>query len=226
MASRKKKASAKAGAEVFANDAERTKADILAVATEEFATYGLSGARVDAIAERTRTSKRMIYYYFKGKEGLYRAVLEKAYSEIRSLDTQVGIEDSEPVEAIRKIIETTFDYDETHPFFISLVAAENVQRGRNLAKLKSIKPRNAVVLQVLSAILARGAREGVFRDDVSALDLHLLISSFCVFRVSNRFTFSTIFDCELSDPQVRTRHKKMFMEAVLRYLEPTKRTNA
>ena len=84
MASRKKKAPAKTGGDAFANDAERSKADILAVATEEFATYGLSGARVDAIAKRTRTSKRMIYYYFKGKEGLYRAVLEKAYSEIRS----------------------------------------------------------------------------------------------------------------------------------------------
>ena len=78
---------------VSANDAERTKADILAVATEEFATNGLSGARVDAIAEKTRTSKRMIYYYFQGKEGLYRAVLEKAYSEIRSTDSQEGIED-------------------------------------------------------------------------------------------------------------------------------------
>jgi len=220
MASRKKKATAKAGAEVFANDAERTKADILAVATEEFATYGLSGARVDAIAERTRTSKRMIYYYFKGKEGLYRAVLEKAYSEIRSLDTQVGIEDAEPVEAIRKICEITFDYDETHPFFISLVSVENVHRGRNIAKLTSIKRRNAGVLQVLGAILARGAREGVFRDDVSALDLHLFISSFCVFRVSNRFTFGTIFSCDLSDTVVRTRHKKMLVEAVLRYLQP------
>ena len=135
MASRKKKTSARAGGDEFANDAERSKADILAVATEEFANHGLSGARVDAIAERTRTSKRMIYYYFKGKEGLYRAVLEKAYSEIRSLDTQGGIEDAAPVEAIRKIIEITFDYDETHPHFISLVAVENVHRGRNIAKL-------------------------------------------------------------------------------------------
>src|SRR5215510_13914583 len=107
MATRKKKLTPAPGAEVFANDAERTKADILAVATEEFATYGLSGARVDAIAERTRTSKRMIYYYFKGKEGLYRAVLEKAYSEIRSLDSHEGIEDAEPAEAIRRIIEIT-----------------------------------------------------------------------------------------------------------------------
>src|SRR3982751_3360398 len=133
MASRKKKSPAVTGGDVFANDAQRSKADILAGATEEFATHGLSGARVDAIAERTRTSKRMIYYYFKGKEGLYRAVLDKAYSEIRSIDSDVGIEDTEPVAAIRKIVETTFDYDETHPFFISLVAVENVQRGRNIA---------------------------------------------------------------------------------------------
>lgn len=225
MATRKKKkiaASARSG--VLANIADRTKADILAVATEEFATHGLSGARVDAIAERTRTSKRMIYYYFKGKEGLYRAVLEKAYSEIRSLDTQVGIEDSEPVEAVRKIIEITFDYDETHPFFISLVSVENVQHGRNIAKLTSIKQRNAGVLHMLGAILARGAREGVFRNDVSAVDLHLFISSFCVFRVSNRFTFGTIFDCDLSDAVVRARHKTMLMEAVLRYLEPVRRS--
>jgi len=222
MASRKKKVSLKTGADKFANVADRTKADILAVATEEFATYGLSGARVDAIAERTRTSKRMIYYYFKGKEGLYRAVLEQAYSEIRSLDTQEGIGDAEPEEAIRKIIHITFDYDETHPFFISLVAVENVQCGRNIAKLTSIKRRSAGILSVLGTILARGAREGVFRDDVSALDLHLFISSFCVFRVSNRFTFGAIFDCDLSDAPLRARHKKMLEEAVLRYLRPVR----
>jgi AcrR family transcriptional regulator len=224
MASRKKKAPAKTAGEEFANDAERSKADILAVATEEFATHGLSGARVDAIAERTRTSKRMIYYYFSGKEGLYRAVLEKAYSEIRSLDSQVGIEDAEPVAAIRQIIDITFDYDENHPYFISLVSVENVHRGRNIAKLPSIKQRNASVIRVLTAILERGAKQGVFRSDVNAIDVHLFISAFCVFRVSNRFTFGTIFDCDLSDPAVRKRHKKMLAEAVLRYLEPRRKS--
>ena len=167
MASRKKKAPATPAGDKFANDAERSKADILAVATEEFATYGLSGARVDAIAKHTRTSKRMIYYYFKGKEGLYRAVLEKAYSEIRSIDSQVGIEDAEPVEAIRKIVDITFDYDETHPFFISLVAVENVHRGRNIAKLPSIKRSSASVIRVLNIILERGAKQGIFRKDRS-----------------------------------------------------------
>jgi AcrR family transcriptional regulator len=223
MASRKKKAAAKTAGDEFANDAERSKADILAVATEEFATHGLSGARVDAIAERTRTSKRMIYYYFKGKEGLYRAVLEKAYSEIRSLDSHEGIEDADPPEAIRRIIELTFDYDEMHPFFVSLVSVENVHQGRNIARLPSIKKRNASVIRVLTSILERGAKQGIFRSDVNAVDLHLLISAFCIFRVANRFTFGTIFDTDLSDPAIRNRHKKMHVEAVLRYLEPRRK---
>ena len=72
-------------------DAERTRADLLAVATEVFAESGYSGARVDEIAERTRTTKRMIYYYFGGKEGLYMAVLEQAYRGIREVEnTSLG----------------------------------------------------------------------------------------------------------------------------------------
>ena len=58
------------------NDPEGTRRNIIEVATKEFADKGFSGARVDEIAARTKTSKRMIYYYFGGKEGLYIAVLE------------------------------------------------------------------------------------------------------------------------------------------------------
>ena len=106
-------------------------------------------------------------------------------------------------EAIRRIIEITFDYDEMHPFFVSLVSVENVHQGRNIARLPSIKQRNASVIRVLTSILERGAKQGVFRSDVNAIDLHLLISAFCIFRVSNRFTFGTIFDTDLSDPAIR-----------------------
>jgi hypothetical protein len=111
-----------------------------------------------------------------------------------------------------------------HPFFVSLVSVENVHQGKNIARLPSIKKRNASVIRVLTSILERGAKQGVFRNDVSALDLHLLISAFCIFRVSNRFTFGTIFDTDLSDAAIRNRHKKMHVEAVLRYLEPRRKT--
>jgi AcrR family transcriptional regulator len=200
-------------------DPEVSMQDILRIATEEFAINGLSGARVDQIAERTRTSKRMIYYYFNGKEGLYQAVLEKAYMDIRALEERSKLADLEPRAAMRKLIELTFDYDETHPQFISLVSVENIHQAKHLTNLQSIKDVNASVIRTLSAILERGRKEGVFRGDLDPVDVHLLISAFCFFRVSNRHTFGAIFDRDLSDPKLRKRHKKMIIETIERLLE-------
>ncbi|MBB6093519.1 AcrR family transcriptional regulator [Povalibacter uvarum] len=200
-------------------DADRSMQDILAIATEEFAVNGLSGARVDQIAERTRTSKRMIYYYFNGKEGLYQAVLEKAYMDIRSLEERSKLLDMEPLAAMRKLIELTFDYDETHPQFISLVSVENIHQGKHMKNVQAIKDVNASVIRTLSTILERGRKEGVFRADLDPVDVHLLISAFCFFRVSNRHTFGAIFDRDLSDPKLRKRHKKLITETIERMLE-------
>src|ERR1700755_902533 len=74
-------------------DRERTRAEILEVATREFAEHGFSGARVDEIAEQTRTTKRMLYYYFESKEGLYVAVLERAYAGIRAAEQEIDVDD-------------------------------------------------------------------------------------------------------------------------------------
>lgn len=215
----KKKGQAAQAKEIALRDPERSMRDILAVATEEFAVNGLSGARVDQIAERTRTSKRMIYYYFNGKEGLYQAVLEKAYLDIRTLEERSKLLDLEPRAAMRKLIELTFDYDETHPQFISLVSVENIHQGKHMINLKSIKDVNASVIRTLSTILERGRKEGVFRGDLDPVDVHLLISAFCFFRVSNRHTFGAIFDRDLSDPKLRKRHKKLIIETIERLLE-------
>lgn len=204
-------------------DAERSKQDILAIATEEFALNGLSGSRVDEIAERTRTSKRMIYYYFGGKEGLYQAVLEKAYSDIRTLESKSNLAELEPREALRKLIELTFDYDETHPHFISLVSVENIHRARHLSGMKTIKEMNQTVIRTLADILERGRKQGEFRSDLDPVDVHLMISAFCFFRVSNRHTFGAIFDRDLSDPKLRKRHKRMIIEAVEQYVEAKSR---
>src|ERR1035438_6095038 len=75
-----------------AYDPEETKRNILEIATEEFAAMGLTGARVDAIAERTDTTKRMLYYYFGSKEGLYEAVIEEAYGKIRALEQSLHLD--------------------------------------------------------------------------------------------------------------------------------------
>lgn len=200
------------------NDPERTRANILAVATEEFAAHGLSGARVDAIAERTRTSKRMIYYYFASKEGLYLAVLEQAYSEIRALEASLDLSALDPEAAIRALVETTFDYDDAHPDFVRLVGIENIHRAEHIARSQVIRDLNITVIGSITEVLRRGRESGCFRADIEAVDLHMLISSFCFFRVANRHTFGSIFEVDLADPAVRARHKRLIGDAVLRYL--------
>ena len=199
-------------------DAEATKQDILAVATAEFAENGLSGARVDAIAARTRTTKRMIYYYFGSKEGLYVAVLEKAYADIRSVEQHLDLTQLGPAEALRRLVEFTFDYQESHPDFIRLVAIENIHNGKYLAQSSEIRRLNTTVIDTIATILARGRHDGVFHTDIDPVDLHMLISAFCFFRVANRHTFGTLFDRDLNSPELRARHKPMIGDAIIRLL--------
>jgi shikimate dehydrogenase len=200
------------------NDPEATRRNIIDVATEEFAAQGYSGARVDEIAAKTRTSKRMIYYYFGGKEQLYLAVLEEAYRSIRELEESLDTEHCSATEAIRRLIGATFEHDERNPNFIRLVSIENIHRARHLKHSAQLREINASVIATLRRILERGCAEGVFRRDVDPIDLHLAISSFCFFRVANQYTFGALFNHDLAEPAVRNRTKQQIADMVVAYL--------
>jgi len=199
-------------------DADRTKSEILAVATHEFADKGYAGARVDEIAAKTRTTKRMIYYYFGGKEKLYIAVLERAYAGIRSLERQLDVDHLDPTEAIRQLAALTFDHHEAHPDFIRLVSIENIHRAEHIAGRKDFAGENSRAIELIEAILERGRADGSFTRDIDAVDLHMMISAFCVFRVANRHTFGAIFDRDLADPALRERYRQMLGDMVVEYL--------
>jgi AcrR family transcriptional regulator len=199
-------------------DAARTRADLLAVATTEFADHGFSGARVDEIAARTRTTKRMIYYYFGSKRGLYLAVLEHAYAGIRVLEAQLEVEHLDPARAMRALAELTFDHRESHPDFVRLVAIENIHRAEHLRTSEALAGLAAPAVDVLGGILERGHAAGLFRADVDALDVHMVISAFCIFRVANRHTFQAVFDRDLLDPDRRAHYRRMVGDLVLEYL--------
>ena len=199
-------------------DAERTRADILAVATREFADQGYAGARINEIAAKTSTTKRMIYYYFGGKEGLFTAVLQRAYARIRALEQQVDVDHLDPEAAIRRVAELTFDHHESHPDFIRLVSIENTHRAEHLKKLDGLARLNRPAISVLEDILTRGYQTGVFRRNVDAIDLHMLISGFCVFRVANRYTFQTIFGRDMMSNRLRRRYRQLVGDMVVSYL--------
>ena len=202
-------------------DAERTRSEILEVATREFAEHGLAGARVDEIAARTRTTKRMIYYYFGGKEQLYIEVLEAAYARIRSVEREVDVEHLDPREAIRRLAELTFDHHDSHPEFIRLVSIENIHHAEHMRKSKRLANLNHPAIALIERILERGRAEQMFRRDVDPIDVHMLISSFCVFRVANRHTFRTLFERDLTDPERRDHYRRMLGDMVVDYLSAT-----
>jgi len=199
-------------------DADRTRGEILDVATHEFADKGYAGARVDEIAAKTRTTKRMIYYYFGGKEQLYVAVLERAYTVIRELEQRLDVEHLEPAEAIRQLAELTFDHHEAHPDFIRLVSIENIHRAEHLVRSETLVGLANPAMDVLRRILRRGEAAGQFRHGVDPIDVHMLISAFCVFRTANRYTFNAIFNRDMLDPTRRAHYRTMLGDVVIDYL--------
>jgi AcrR family transcriptional regulator len=201
-------------------DPEQTRRAILDAAIAEFSEKGYSGGRVDDIAARTRTTKRMIYYYFGGKEQLFAAVLEEMYGGMRAAEQALRLEELPPADAMRRLVEVTFDHHAAHPEFVRLVSVENIHEGRHVAASPAIRQRNAAVIGTIAELLRRGEREGAFRPGVDPLDLHMLISGFCFYRVSNRHTLGIIFGRDLRAEDCAAAHRRMVVEAVLRYLAP------
>src|SRR5437773_6918374 len=89
---------------------EANRARIVVAAIEEFAGRGFKGASMDAIAARTHTTRALINYYFGSKEKLYIAVLEQVYSEIRDAESELDLDHLPPVDAVRRIVEFTYNY--------------------------------------------------------------------------------------------------------------------
>ncbi|HXD67210.1 MAG TPA: TetR family transcriptional regulator [Solirubrobacteraceae bacterium] len=199
-------------------DPEQTRAEILQVAAGEFAEYGFSGARVDRIAAQMRTTKRMIYYYFGSKEELYVAVLERAYAAIREAEQAIDVDHLDPIAAIRRLAELTFDHHEANPSFLRLVSIENIHRAEHLRRSSQIANLNVPAIDLIARILKRGYATGTFTRRVDAIDLHMMISAFCVFRVANQHTFGVIFDRDLTSPDLRERYREMLGDMVVSYL--------
>jgi AcrR family transcriptional regulator len=185
-----------------------------------FAEFGLNGARMEQIAEKAGTTKRMVVYHFKSKELLYVQVLEYVYTQIRGSERQLNLADRPPVEAMVQLVEWTFDFHATHPDFIRIICMENMQRGRFVKESTYLREINRSALELLEEILTRGQEKQLFNRTVNAKDVHRLISSFSFYHVANSYTFSNLFE-EGGDPAEHTDHyREMAVKVVLRYIGP------
>ena len=199
-------------------DPEATKADLIAVATREFARLGYYGARVDEIAAQSSTTKRMIYYYFGDKEGLFTAALEQAYVDIRSVERGIDVDHLAPRDALAALIRVTFEHHDRNPHLARLVQAENALGAVHLRGSSRVAGLSQPVLPLIEEILARGRESGDVRRDVRPIDLHLMMSGLALFRVTNRATIEASLGQDMAEPAELERQIETFTSMVLAWL--------
>ena len=201
-----------------------TQQAILAAAQREFAAKGLAGARVNTIASSAGANKRLIYYYFGSKKGLYLAALEQVYENLRGAERKLNLEHTQPETAIRRLIEFNFDYCRKHPELISLINNENLHRAKNLRASGKVRELHSPFVRMIDDILKRGVAKGVFRRGLDPVHVYITIASIGYFYLSNNWTLSAIFGRNLSSPSACDQRKKHNIDMILHALraKPTR----
>lgn len=187
-------------AERAVDQAESTRVQLLRAARIAFAEGGLEGARVDDIARRASINKQLVYHYFGSKDGLYTAVLEQVYHEIREQEAALALETLPAEEAMRRVVEFSFDYLHDSPDFVRILADENAHGGRHLQGSSAVEEMNRPIIELMRTTLSRGIEEGVFRRGLDPLHVYLSIAGMSFFYFANIHTLSRAFDRDFATP--------------------------
>jgi AcrR family transcriptional regulator len=200
--------------------AQATRDNILKAAIKVFSKSGFAGGRVEQISRAAKSFDRMIYYYFGSKEQLFIAALEEIYRRFCEAEAKVDLDLDQPAESLRTVILFTWTYYQKHPEFITLLNSENLHRGKHISKSMRAREYSSAAISILDQVLKSGISKGVFRADVQARDLYLMISSLCYFYLSNRFTLSAFLGQDLEAAPALSHWERFVTDAVLRVVAP------
>ena len=197
-------------------DADATQRRILAAAEKEFAANGLAGARVDNIAERAKANKCMIYHYFESKERLFQRVLENAYLDIRNAECSLEIDHLEPEEALETLVTFTWRYYLKNPQLLTLVNSENLHKARHLKKSTVLPEVSRRMVDMVSDILKRGVKKGVFRRGIDPVQINITIAAIGYYYLTNRFTGSFLFERDFMSPENLNERFRFNIDTIMR----------
>jgi len=201
-------------------DSEATRKRVLSAARIEFSKLGLSGARTESIATRSNSNKRMIYEHFGSKDGLFEAVIQAAWEDIRAAELKLNLQDMEPMEAMRTLVRFTWKYYLKNPHFVTLVNSENLHRAIHLKKIKAkVGEMQAHMVAMVAGIIDRGVASGAFRPGIDPLQVVITIAAINFYYFSNRHTGSVVYNVDLmSDEALENRiaFNVLTIEGILR----------
>ncbi len=199
--------------------AQATREAILRAATKVFAKHGYAGGRIEQISKAAKSYDRMIYYYFGSKEGLFIAVIEDTYRRFNEAESKLAIDTTQPLAALKTVIRFVWVYYQKNPEFITLLNTENLMRGVHIGKSSRAREYSSPVIAITDTVLKSGAAQGLFRDDLSARDLYLLIAGLAYFYLSNRFTLSAFLGENLEAPEQLAHWEDFLIGTVLRQVQ-------
>lgn len=202
-----------------ARDPEATRQNLIAAGTELFARFGLYGARVDAIASAAGVSKQLIYYHFGDKEGLYTAVLEAIYADIRARERDLDLAALQPHAAMVTLVSFTFDYLVENPLFVPLLSDENTHRAAHLKNSAVLDDLRSPFIALIDATLRRGEKDGAFRPGVDPVQFYMSLAGLCYFYHANIHTLSVLFDRPLGSPDALAERRAHVLQFVTGFLE-------
>jgi AcrR family transcriptional regulator len=214
---------ARRGTGVREQNAQNTRDSILRAAIKVFSKHGYDGGSVEKISRLAKSYDRMIYYYFGSKEGLYIEVIEETYRRMNEAEAELDLDVNRPVEALTRMTHFVMDYYRAHPEFVTLLNTENLHKGKHIGKSVRAREYSSQLISLLAQILANGTAQSIFRKDVPARDLYLLIAASGYFYMSNRYTLSSFLGEDIASPEAVAHWKDFVLDTVPRKLDPTGR---
>ena len=200
-------------------DAAQTRARILAAAIREFTARGFAGARLDAVAQRGKVTKGLIFHYFRTKESLYVAALERMYERLRQRQNQIALAGLGPEEGIRQLAIETFRSFREEPQIVAMMNEENLQKGRHVRRSAMVPSLYNPLIADISRLIGEGARGGIFRADVDPVGFYVALSGATYFYCSNRHTLGAVFGRDLFSAAHIEEYEKLVADMVIAYLK-------
>ena len=199
-------------------DAERTRKALLASGLKEFAHNGFMGARLDKIAAGAKCNIRMLYHYFGGKKGLYLAVLEAAYADLRHKESLIEIDLAKPLEGILELTRFTVLYFQNNPLFEGLLRAENMMQGKFVAQLPPVPQGGTTLKSLIGNLIHSGQAQGIFRADLDPVQVYVTITALSRFHLANAYSMSAVLDTDLRDPHWRADRLRHSLDVISAYV--------
>ncbi|PVM81125.1 TetR family transcriptional regulator [Caulobacter radicis] len=190
----------------------------MSAALKEFSQAGFAGARIERIVKAAKCNIRMLYHYFGDKKGLYVAVLEAAYEDLRNREAELKIDFEKPLDGFLELQRFTFEYFEKNPRFEGLLRNENLMQGKFVAQSRKVTETAFPLRRTIERLIESGQEQGLFRDNLDPIQIYVTIAAMSRFHLANGWSLSVTLDTDMSTAEWRRARLQHALDVLEGYL--------